>query len=234
MGYPSSRSLTSGHHMSKSSDDTSILGGAPLGAAYHMSSSHGASNVLGLSHPSFPTVPDTYRSYSRGGSPYDPRISRHSDIEQLSTHEPSESQTAGSSMIDRSGQETSASSSSVAKYECSYCGKGFNRPSSLKIHLNSHTGEKPFTCPFEGCGRSFSVLSNMRRHARVHTLAPQFREGFSDEEIDRVSPPPRATTGSATVASSASHFAHPDNNPSNFSSRSRRHSVAPDDKGYRY
>ncbi|KAF9070117.1 hypothetical protein GYMLUDRAFT_141420, partial [Collybiopsis luxurians FD-317 M1] len=54
------------------------------------------------------------------------------------------------------------------KYECSYCGKGFNRPSSLKIHLNSHTGEKPFVCPVEGCGRSFSVLSNMRRHARVH------------------------------------------------------------------
>ncbi|KAJ7647101.1 hypothetical protein FB45DRAFT_188943 [Roridomyces roridus] len=55
------------------------------------------------------------------------------------------------------------------KYECSYCGKGFSRPSSLKIHLNSHTGEKPFVCPVEGCGRSFSVLSNMRRHARVHS-----------------------------------------------------------------
>lgn len=27
---------------------------------------------------------------------------------------------------------------------------------------------KAFTCPVEGCGRSFSVLSNMRRHARVH------------------------------------------------------------------
>ncbi|KDQ53471.1 hypothetical protein JAAARDRAFT_89965, partial [Jaapia argillacea MUCL 33604] len=54
------------------------------------------------------------------------------------------------------------------KYECSYCGKGFNRPSSLKIHLNSHTGEKPFQCPHEGCGRTFSVLSNMRRHARGH------------------------------------------------------------------
>lgn len=25
-----------------------------------------------------------------------------------------------------------------------------------------------FVCPVEGCGRSFSVLSNMRRHARVH------------------------------------------------------------------
>ncbi|KAK2464276.1 hypothetical protein APHAL10511_003733 [Amanita phalloides] len=43
-----------------------------------------------------------------------------------------------------------------SKYECSYCGKGFNRPSSLKIHLNSHTGEKPFVCPVENCRRGFS------------------------------------------------------------------------------
>ncbi|KIK99057.1 hypothetical protein PAXRUDRAFT_823158 [Paxillus rubicundulus Ve08.2h10] len=89
---------------------------------------------------------------------------------------------------------TSSSSSEVAhqtpvpspptsKYECDYCGKGFTRPSSLKIHLNSHTGEKPFVCTFEGCGRSFSVLSNMRRHARVHTeVAGRHQEGSSDEQ----------------------------------------------------
>ncbi|KAF5393521.1 hypothetical protein D9757_000782 [Collybiopsis confluens] len=69
----------------------------------------------------------------------------------------------------RRSEETRPSSAAPhAKYECSYCGKGFSRPSSLRIHLNSHTGEKPFICPVEGCGRSFSVLSNMRRHARVH------------------------------------------------------------------
>lgn len=72
-----------------------------------------------------------------------------------------------------------------AKYECQYCGKGFNRPSSLKIHLNSHTGEKPFVCPLEGCGRSFSVLSNMRRHARVHTQPTgKEKEGLSDTNDD--------------------------------------------------
>ncbi|KIJ49428.1 hypothetical protein M422DRAFT_135988, partial [Sphaerobolus stellatus SS14] len=54
------------------------------------------------------------------------------------------------------------------KYECHYCGKMFNRPSSLRIHHNTHTGEKPFVCSYPGCGRSFSVMSNMRRHARTH------------------------------------------------------------------
>lgn len=28
------------------------------------------------------------------------------------------------------------------RHECTKCGKKFNRPSSLKIHLNTHTGAK--------------------------------------------------------------------------------------------
>ncbi|KAF8135685.1 hypothetical protein EV363DRAFT_1321307 [Boletus edulis] len=83
-------------------------------------------------------------------------------------------------------RQPSTSSPSSLKYECEYCGKGFTRPSSLKIHLNSHTGEKPFVCTFEGCGRCFSVLSNMRRHARVHAEPPsRNQEGSSDEHSDR-------------------------------------------------
>ncbi|KAF8650411.1 hypothetical protein AX16_005218 [Volvariella volvacea WC 439] len=108
------------------------------------------------------------------------------------------------------GIEASASTS-ASKYECSFCGKGFNRPSSLKIHRNSHTGEKhlmlfsnqiilAFACPVEGCGRSFSVLSNMRRHARVHnqplrqpsTVTYQYQqpELSGDECTEKHSPQP--------------------------------------------
>ncbi|OAD65149.1 C2H2-type zinc finger transcription factor, partial [Phycomyces blakesleeanus NRRL 1555(-)] len=53
-------------------------------------------------------------------------------------------------------------------YVCMFCGKKFSRPSSLRIHTYSHTGEKPFVCTEENCGRRFSVQSNMRRHMRVH------------------------------------------------------------------
>lgn len=56
------------------------------------------------------------------------------------------------------------------KYSCSYCQKGFSRPSSLRIHTYSHTGERPFACPQQGCNRKFSVQSNMRRHLRVHKV----------------------------------------------------------------
>lgn len=52
------------------------------------------------------------------------------------------------------------------RYICQTCNKAFSRPSSLRIHSHSHTGEKPFKCPHHGCGKAFSVRSNMKRHER--------------------------------------------------------------------
>ncbi|KAF7845760.1 hypothetical protein BT93_L0753 [Corymbia citriodora subsp. variegata] len=60
------------------------------------------------------------------------------------------------------------SSNSQKKHKCKVCDKRFTRPSSLQTHMYSHTGEKPFACDVDGCGRHFSVVSNLRRHRKVH------------------------------------------------------------------
>ncbi|TFK19622.1 hypothetical protein FA15DRAFT_552153, partial [Coprinopsis marcescibilis] len=54
-------------------------------------------------------------------------------------------------------------------HQCSICDKPFPRPSGLRTHMNTHTREKPYPCPFEGCAKSFSVVSNAKRHYRTHT-----------------------------------------------------------------
>ena len=60
------------------------------------------------------------------------------------------------------------SDSNQKKHVCPVCKKRFTRPSSLTTHIYSHTGEKPFICEYENCGRHFSVISNLRRHRKIH------------------------------------------------------------------
>ncbi|TKY90778.1 hypothetical protein EX895_000776 [Sporisorium graminicola] len=121
---------------------------------------------------------------------------------------------------------TGTIASGQAKYECAWCGKRFSRPSSLKIHHHSHTGEKPFVCNEPGCGRSFSVQSNLRRHQKCHTpggdqseMDPSRQQhGQSSSRSDdgywaRGPPPPAASSGArmSPIAGGSGgwHPAHP-------------------------
>jgi Zinc finger, C2H2 type len=83
--------------------------------------------------------------------------------------------------IDSNATQPGSVGDGVKKHTCPLCHKKFTRPSSLQTHMYSHTGEKrtpaplvsglivAFKCEVEGCGRSFSVVSNLRRHKKIHS-----------------------------------------------------------------
>ncbi|KAJ7901790.1 hypothetical protein B0H14DRAFT_3422486 [Mycena olivaceomarginata] len=123
-------------------------------------------------------------SYSSSSSPYDTRMS------SMPPYRPSSAPHLGAYRSTPGYHQSAPPNpfyaprppSSAARHQCSYCNKRFNRPSGLKIHLTTHTGDKPFVCPEESCGRSFSVRSNMRRHVRiVHQLT---REGSGEPRAE--------------------------------------------------
>ncbi|KAI0462747.1 hypothetical protein LJB42_003548 [Komagataella kurtzmanii] len=57
------------------------------------------------------------------------------------------------------------------KFSCPVCHARFQRPEHVKRHMRSHSSEKPFVCPEEGCGTRFNRKDNLKAHLKkIHSL----------------------------------------------------------------
>ncbi|KUI67534.1 hypothetical protein VM1G_02589 [Cytospora mali] len=155
--------------------------GRGSGDSYGFPSTHSTSSSVSSTgfSPYYGSVDGSVSDYSTAGSDIETVGSRTLPRPQglMHTQPP-----APQSMM---GQFSSkVSSSSQKKHKCKVCDKRFTRPSSLQTHMYSHTGEKPFKCEVEGCGRNFSVVSNLRRHRKVHKGEARSDAGSEDHQSD--------------------------------------------------
>ncbi|VVC24330.1 Zinc finger C2H2-type [Cinara cedri] len=51
-------------------------------------------------------------------------------------------------------------------HNCHICNRGFLNKSNIKVHLRTHTGEKPFRC--EVCQKAFRQKAHLIKHAQIH------------------------------------------------------------------
>ncbi|KAK1751773.1 hypothetical protein QBC47DRAFT_329518 [Echria macrotheca] len=81
-------------------------------------------------------------------------------------------QTAPATTITASTRASRKFPSDLKTIPCTFpgCDKTFNRPARLTAHLRSHTNDRAFRCPYEGCGKDYLEEKHLAQHIKgTHT-----------------------------------------------------------------
>jgi hypothetical protein len=99
----------------------------------------------------------------------------HSGNSQVSNPNNSSSQISGGGCSNASQSALSYQSSNDLSgllgkekpvHRCNICNRGFLNKSNIKVHLRTHTGEKPFRC--EVCSKAFRQKAHLIKHQQMH------------------------------------------------------------------
>ncbi|KAK3798841.1 hypothetical protein RRG08_007198 [Elysia crispata] len=69
--------------------------------------------------------------------------------------------------------------------DCPICQKHFPCPAKLRIHLNGHLGEKPYSCPT--CHKTFRRKDNLKQHQLIHSSKNPYQCPLCSESFRRQS-----------------------------------------------
>lgn len=106
------------------------------------------------------------------GLPGPPRVAPSHVVEDLAT----------TTVSPATSTPTSEGSKRSLRFECPTCQRSFARRAVLVNHERTHTGEKPFSCDFQGCSQSFAQQGDKTRHEQTQHTEKTFICGSSQDE----------------------------------------------------